>query len=137
MTAGDFKLYSLCLAADVHSRFRTKRILQGAGAQIVLGLDDICTAPINGSGYNEKYGLLGSNKATDTKTKLFPRDGEEFVTAVQKGLREICGKQIEVLIYGDGAFKDPVGGIGNEVDPLWPRYPRSSRSSNEVVVFYG
>jgi len=106
------------LSADVHSRFRTKGILKEAGAQIVLGLDDICTAAINGSGFNDKYGLLGSNKATETKIKLFPRDGEEFVTAVQKGLKEICGKQVEVLIYGDGAFKDPVGGIWELADPV-------------------
>jgi len=106
------------LVADVHSRFRTKGILQTAGAQIVLGLDDICTTAINGSGYNDKYGLLGSNKATEKRLKLFPRNGGEFVTAVQKGLHEISGKQVEVLIYGDGAFKDPVGGIWELADPV-------------------
>jgi len=109
---------SKVLVADVHTRRRTKKILQNAGAEIVLGLDDICTEASNGNGYNSQYGLLGSNKATETKIKLFPRDCAEFVIAVQKGLQEISGKQMEVLIYGDGAFKDPVGGIWELADPV-------------------
>lgn len=106
------------LVANVHNRCRTKKALQKAGAQTVLGLDDICTASINGSGYNSQYGLLGSNKATDTKVKLFPREGDEFVTAVQTGLKELTGKHVEVMIYGDGAFKDPVGKIWELADPV-------------------
>jgi F420-0:gamma-glutamyl ligase len=106
------------LVANVHNRSRTKKALQKAGALTVLGLDDICTASINGSGYNSQYGLLGSNKATDTKIKLFPREGDEFVTAVQTGLKELTGKHVEVMIYGDGAFKDPVGKIWELADPV-------------------
>lgn len=126
------------LVAHVHSRFRTKQILQKAGAQIVLGLDDICTSPLKGRGYNSEYGLLGSNKATETKIKLFPREGEKFVLAVQTGLREITGKQVEVLIYGDGAFKDPVGGIWELADPVVaPAYTTGLRGlPNEIKLKY-
>ncbi|MDD2211504.1 MAG: coenzyme F420-0:L-glutamate ligase [Clostridia bacterium] len=126
------------LVADVHNRFRNKKILQQAGAQIVLGLDDICTSAFRGSGYNSQYGLLGSNKATETKIKLFPRDGEKFVLAVQAGLQEITGKQAEVLIYGDGAFKDPVGGIWELADPVVaPAYTTGLRGlPNEIKLKY-
>lgn len=126
------------LAADVHSRIRTKKILQKAGARTVLGLDDICTEAINGSGYNKEYGLLGSNKATETKIKLFPRDGAEFVIAVQKGLYEVSEKQIEVMIYGDGAFKDPVGGIWELADPaVSPAFtPGLQGLPNEIKLKY-
>jgi hypothetical protein len=106
------------LAADVHTRNRSKRILKKAGAKVVYGLDDLCTTPVNGSGYNPKYGLLGSNLATDESLKLFPRDGEEFVQQVQARLKELTGKHVEVMVYGDGAFKDPVGKIWELADPV-------------------
>ncbi len=106
------------LTCDIHTRERSKRLLKAAGAEIVLGLDDIMTAPINGSGYNEKYGLLGSNKATEDKLKLFPRDSQKFVEAVQKELISRTKKNIEVMIYGDGAFKDPMGKIWELADPV-------------------
>ena len=103
---------------DIHTRKRTKRILRQAGARIVLGMDDIMTAPINGSGFNENYGLLGSNNATDEKVKLFPRNCQEFVEKTQALLNEATGKNIEVMIYGDGAFKDPQGKIWELADPV-------------------
>lgn len=106
------------LAADIHSRFRTKKLLKKAGAETVWGLDDICTASRNGSGFNSQYGLLGSNKASETLVKLFPREGEKFVSAVQEQIIRQTGKQIEVMIYGDGAFKDPVGKIWELADPV-------------------
>lgn len=106
------------LTCDIHTRERTKRILKQAGAQVVLGLDDIMTAPVNGSGCNEKYGLLGSNKATEDKIKLFPRDCTDFVYAVQKKILDATGKTVEVMVYGDGAFKDPVGKIWELADPV-------------------
>ena len=103
---------------DIHTRVRTKRLLKAAGANRVFGLDDIMTAPINGSGYNEKYGLLGSNKSTEDKVKLFPRDCQPIVDAIQARMLEITGKHVEVMIYGDGAFKDPVGKIWELADPV-------------------
>lgn len=106
------------LTCDIHTRERTKRILKQAGAQVVLGLDDIMTAPVNGSGCNEKYGLLGSNKATEDKIKLFPRDCTDFVYAVQDKLLKATGKTVEVMVYGDGAFKDPIGKIWELADPV-------------------
>lgn len=126
------------LVADIHSRFRTKKLLQKAGANLVWGLDDLCTASIKGSGYNQQYGLLGSNKATETEVKLFPRDGEKFVTAVQEKLRELTGKRIEVMIYGDGAFKDPVGKIWELADPVVaPAYTAGlSGLPNEIKLKY-
>ncbi len=105
------------LVANIHERHRTKRILKAAGAKVVYGLDDIASSSINGSGYSE-YGLLGSNKATEETIKLFPRDGHEFVRNVQKALNEKTGKNVEVMIYGDGAFKDPVGKIWELADPI-------------------
>jgi F420-0:gamma-glutamyl ligase len=106
------------LAADIHTRTRTKKILKNAGAEVVYSLDEIMTQSINGSGYNPQYGLLGSNLAPDDKLKLFPRDGNDFVYAVQKELIARIGVEINVLIYGDGGFKDPVGGIWELADPV-------------------
>ncbi len=106
------------ITCDIHSRARTKRILKAAGAEAVLGLDDILTAPVNGSGYNEKYGLLGSNKSTEDKVKLFPRDCMPVVRDIQTRILEAVGKQVEVMVYGDGAFKDPKGKIWELADPV-------------------
>lgn len=105
------------LACDIHTRARTKRILKNAGAKIVLGLDDIMTAPVNGSGYNEKFGLLGSNKSTETTIKLFPKECRDLVLDVQKKIFDATGKNVEVMVYGDGAFKDPQGKIWELADP--------------------
>ena len=110
------------IAADIHTRQRTKRILREAGADIVLGLDDICTTPLNGRGYNEKYGLLGSNKSRGELLKLFPRIkdkfGRRYVKLIQARIKKITGKHVEVMIYADGAFKDPVCGIWELADPV-------------------
>lgn len=106
------------LTCDIHTRARTKRLLKVAGAQTVLGLDDIMTAPIDGSGYNEKYGLLGSNKATEDSVKLFPRACRGLVDDIQRRLFEATGKKLEVMVYGDGAFKDPKGLIWELADPV-------------------
>lgn len=106
------------ICCDIHTRARTKRILKAAGAERVFGLDDILTAPVNGSGYNEEYGLLGTNKATDDKVKLFPRDCQPLVEAIQAKMLELTGKHVEVMVYGDGAFKDPVGKIWELADPV-------------------
>lgn len=106
------------LACDIHTRQRTKRILKEAGAKIVYGLDEILSKSVNGSGYNENYGLLGSNKATEDKVKLFPRNCQGLVEEIQKTLLEKTGKKVEVMVYGDGAFKDPVGKIWELADPV-------------------
>ena len=105
------------LACDIHTRARTKRILKDAGAEIVLGMDEILTSPVDGSGCNERFGLLGSNKSTEESIKLFPRDCTELVETVQKRILEKTGKHVEVMVYGDGAFKDPVGKIWELADP--------------------
>ncbi|MBQ7315124.1 MAG: coenzyme F420-0:L-glutamate ligase [Clostridia bacterium] len=111
--------YTDCvLTCDIHTRARTKRILKAAGARIVLGLDDLMTAPVNGSGYNESYGLLGSNKATEESVKLFPRECMPVVTAIQERVLKATGKHVEVMVYGDGAFKDPKGKIWELADPV-------------------
>lgn len=102
---------------DIHTRARTKRILRSKGAT-VFGMDEILNAPVNGSGYNEKYGLLGSNKATEDSVKLFPRDAQKLVEDIQSMMLEKTGKHIEVMVYGDGAFKDPVGKIWELADPV-------------------
>ena len=102
---------------DIHTRYKTKKLLEDNKAN-VLGLFEILNSPVNGSGYNEKYGLLGSNKSTEERLKLFPRDGQRIVDSVQKRLKEITGKNIEVMVYGDGAFKDPVGKIWELADPV-------------------
>ena len=106
------------ITCDIHTRNRTKRILKNAGAKVVLGLDDILTSSVDGSGYNEKYGLLGSNKATEDKGKLFPRVSQYLVEDIQKQLYEKTNKHFEVMVYGDGAFKDPQGKIWELADPV-------------------
>ena len=106
------------LCCDIHTRERTKRLLKEVGATCVYGLDEILNAPVNGSGYNERYGLLGSNKAAEDTVKLFPRDAQDFVLDVQRRLLKATGKHVEVMIYGDGAFKDPKGRIWELADPV-------------------
>lgn len=108
------------ITCDIHTRFRSKELLKQAGAKVVLGLDDILTEPTDGpdGGFNAQYGLLGSNKATENTIKLFPRDCQPLVDRIQKMLKERCGKNIEVMVYGDGAFKDPVGKIWELADPV-------------------
>ncbi len=111
--------YTDCVInCDIHTRARTKRILKAAGAKTVLGLDDIMTAPIDGSGYNENYGLLGSNKSTEDTVKLFPRDCKQLVLDIQEKVLKASGKHVEVMVYGDGAFKDPKGKIWELADPV-------------------
>ena len=111
--------YTDCvITCDIHTRARTKRILKAAGAKVVCGLDDILNAPVNGSGYNAKYGLLGSNKSTEDKIKLFPNECKDLVLDIQAKLLEKTGKCIEVMVYGDGAFKDPQGKIWELADPV-------------------
>ena len=106
------------LACDIHTRCRTKRILLANGAKTVLTMDDILNAPVNGSGYNETYGLLGSNKSTEDKIKLFPRASQGLVEGLQKEILNRTGKHVEVMVYGDGAFKDPQGKIWELADPV-------------------
>ena len=111
--------YTDCVInCDIHTRVRTKRLLKEAGAKVVCGLDDILNASVNGSGFNSKYGLLGSNKSTEDTIKLFPRDCQDLVEAIQAQLLEKTGKHVEVMVYGDGAFKDPQGKIWELADPV-------------------
>lgn len=111
--------YTDCVInCDIHTRARTKRILKAAGAKVVCGLDDIMTAPVNGSGFNAKYGLLGSNKSTEDKIKLFPQECKDLVLDIQASILEKTGKHVEVMVYGDGAFKDPQGKIWELADPV-------------------
>jgi F420-0:gamma-glutamyl ligase len=111
--------YTDCiLTCDIHTRQRSKRLLKAAGAKKVYGLDDIMTTSLNGSGYNQDYGLLGSNKSTENTVKLFPRNCTELVMNIQEKLKEATGRNIEVMIYGDGAFKDPIGKIWELADPV-------------------
>lgn len=111
--------YTDCvLTCDIHTRVRTKRILKAAGAKVVCGLDDIMNASIDGSGYNARYGLLGSNKSTEDQIKLFPRECQDVVEDVQKQILDLTGKRVEVMVYGDGAFKDPQGKIWELADPV-------------------
>ena len=126
------------LACDIHTRARTKRLLKQAGADIVLGLDDILTTSVGGSGYNEQYGLLGSNKATEDLVKLFPRDCQRVVDAIQAKLLALTGKCVEVMVFGDGAFKDPVGKIWELADPVVaPAYtPGLEGTPNELKLKY-
>ncbi|HIT36122.1 MAG TPA: coenzyme F420-0:L-glutamate ligase [Candidatus Faecousia intestinavium] len=126
------------LTCDIHTRARTKRILRAAGAETVCGLDDILNAPVNGSGCNEAYGLLGSNKSTEDKVKLFPRDCQGLVMDIQAKLLEKTGKLVEVMVYGDGAFKDPVGKIWELADPVVsPAYtPGLEGTPNELKLKY-
>ncbi|MBQ8075995.1 MAG: coenzyme F420-0:L-glutamate ligase [Oscillospiraceae bacterium] len=126
------------LCCDIHTCPRTKRILKEAGAAVVLGLDEILNAPVNGSGYNEDYGLLGTNKATESTVKLFPRDSQYLVEAIQKNIFEATGKHVEVLVYGDGTFKDPVGEIWEFADPVVaPFYTAGLEGTpNELKIKY-
>ena len=106
------------IVCDIHTRARSKRLLKAAGAEKVFGLDEILTEPVNGSGYNAKFGLLGSNKATEDKIKLFPRDCQDLVEGIQEDILRLTGRHVEVMVYGDGAFKDPVGKIWELADPV-------------------
>ncbi len=131
--------YTKCvLNCDIHTRKRTKRLLTAAGAERVYGLDEILSAPVNGSGYNESYGLLGSNKATDEQVKLFPRDCQSLVENIQALILEKTGKHVEVMVYGDGAFKDPVGKIWELADPVVsPAYTSGLNGTpNELKLKY-
>ena len=126
------------LTCDIHTRARSKRLLWGAGAERVCGLDDILTAPVDGSGCNEKYGLLGSNKSTEGMVKLFPRDCTALVKEIQNKFLEKTGKLVEVMVYGDGAFKDPVGKIWELADPVVsPAYTAGLEGTpNELKLKY-
>ncbi len=106
------------ICCDIHTRKRSKRLLAAAGAKVVLGLDDLLTSPVDGSGYNLQYGLLGSNKADDDRVKLFPRDAKTVAEAIGKAMSEATGKRVEAMVYGDGAFKDPAGKIWELADPV-------------------
>ena len=126
------------LNCDIHTRARTKRLLNAAGAERVYGMDEILNAPINGSGYNASYGLLGSNKATEDSVKLFPRDAQPLVDDIQKKILEKTGKHVEVMVYGDGAFKDPIGKIWELADPVVsPAYTSGLEGTpNELKLKY-
>ena len=126
------------LNCDIHTRARTKRLLKAAGAENVYGLDEIMNNPINGSGCNERYGLLGSNKSTEDTVKLFPRECQDLVLAIQANLLKETGKHIEVMVYGDGAFKDPIGKIWELADPVVsPAYtPGLEGTPNELKLKY-
>lgn len=126
------------LVCDIHTRFETKATLKENSDGIILGLDDILTSPVDGSGCNEKYGLLGSNRSTEERVKLFPSNAQGLVDNIQRKLYEKTGKNIEVMIYGDGAFKDPVGGIWELADPVVsPYYTKGLEGSpNEIKLKY-
>ena len=126
------------LTCDIHSRHRTKQVLRKAGVEKLYGLDDLLTEPVNGSGFNEEYGLLGSNKATEETVKLFPRNCQEIVEGIQAKIKEKTGKTVEVMVYGDGAFKDPVGQIWELADPVVsPAYTKGLEGTpNEVKLKY-
>ncbi len=126
------------LNCDIHTRARTKRILRDAGAKRVVGLDDLMTKPVNGSGYNSKYGLLGSNKSTEEMIKLFPNECFDLVEDMQKQFKDRTGKNIEVMVYGDGAFKDPMGKIWELADPVVsPAYTKGLEGTpNELKLKY-
>ncbi len=126
------------LACDIHTRMRTKRLLKANGGQKIFSLDEILSAPVNGSGYNKEYGLLGSNKSTEETVKLFPRDCKQLVERIQADLKQRTGKNIEVMVYGDGAFKDPVGKIWELADPVVsPGYTSGLEGTpNEVKLKY-
>lgn len=131
--------YTDCvLTCDIHTRARTKRILKAAGAKVVLGLDEILNAPVNGSGCNEEFGLLGSNKSTEDKIKLFPRDCKPLVEDIQARMLKATGRHVEVMVYGDGAFKDPKGKIWELADPcVSPAYTEGLIGTpNELKIKY-
>ena len=132
------KYTDVVITCDIHTRERSKRLLRNAGARVVLGLDNILSQSVNGSGYNETYGLLGSNKATEDSVKLFPRDCTAVAEALSKLLSDASGKRIEAMIYGDGAFKDPVGKIWELADPVVsPGYTAGlSGTPNELKLKY-
>lgn len=126
------------LNCDIHTRNRTKKIIKDAGANLVYGLFEVMSESIDGSGFNPMYGLLGSNKATEERLKLFPKNGDILVTEIQKRLKELTGKNIEVMVYGDGAFKDPVGHIWELADPVVSPFYTSGLSGvpNEIKLKY-
>lgn len=126
------------IVANIHGRERVKKELKSKGANIVIGTDEILRESVDGSGYNSKYGLLGSNKATEDKVKLFPEHGQKLVEEIQKRLFELTGKKIEVMVYGDGAFKDPVGGIWELADPVVSPFYTSGLEGtpNEIKLKY-
>ena len=126
------------LCCDIHTRARTKRLLKNGGANVVIGLDEVLNAPVNGSGYNENYGLLGSNKSTEESVKLFPRNCQPIVDAIAENLYKATGKKVEVMVYGDGAFKDPVGKIWELADPVVsPAYTKGLEGTpNELKLKY-
>ena len=126
------------IVCDIHTRARTKRILKENGGNTIIGLDEILNSSVNGSGYNEQYGLLGSNKSTEDRIKLFPRDCEDFVNKLQEEILKRTGKKVEVMVYGDGAFKDPVGKIWELADPVVsPGYTKGLEGTpNEVKLKY-
>ena len=126
------------LCCDIHSRVRTKRLLKAAGADIVYSLDNILTSSVEGSGYNENYGLLGSNKSTEDSVKLFPRNCDPIVEGIQNKILELTGKHVEAMIYGDGAFKDPIGKIWELADPVVsPAYTAGLEGQpNEIKLKY-
>ena len=126
------------LCCDIHTRARTKRLLKSAGADVVIGLDEVLNQSVNGSGYNESYGLLGSNKSTEDSVKLFPRDCQPIVDAIQENIYKATGKKVEVMVYGDGAFKDPVGKIWELADPVVsPAYTSGLEGTpNELKLKY-
>ena len=126
------------LCADIHTRNETKKLIKDKGAKTVIGLDDIMTESVNGSGFNKEYGLLGSNRATEEKVKLFPTNCEELVNNIQNKFKELTGKTIEVMVYGDGAFKDPVGKIWELADPVVsPGFTSGLKGSpNELKLKY-
>ena len=132
----DYTKHVLC--CDIHTRERSKRLLRLAGAETVLGMDDILTASVNGSGFNENYGLLGTNKATEETVKLFPHNCQPVVDGIAAKLHAATGKNVEVLIYGDGAFKDPVGKIWELADPVVsPAYTKGLEGQpNELKLKY-
>lgn len=126
------------ITCDIHTRQRTKRILRDAGAKTVLGLDDILNSSVDGSGFNESYGLLGSNKATEETVKLFPRDSQDLVDDIQKSIFDAKGRHVEVMVYGDGAFKDPQGKIWELADPVVSPFHTSGLNGtpNELKLKY-
>ena len=126
------------LSCDIHTRYRTKKMLEEAGASTVYGLYEIMNEPVNGSGFNPNYGLLGSNKSTEERVKLFPKTGDKLVLDIQNKLKELTCKNIEVMVYGDGAFKDPVGHIWELADPVVsPAYTSGLEGTpNEIKLKY-